>query len=118
MMQSNKWDGQNERRSTPRIRTSARVTIEGEPGKYFYTRDLSAGGLFLETDDPWKVGTVFKIEIALPGFRPLIPVKGKVVRVEKGKDGGVGMEFSDLTDELTLLLESAIKEAVLEKNNP
>ncbi|HPS20120.1 MAG TPA: PilZ domain-containing protein [Candidatus Omnitrophota bacterium] len=61
------------------------------------TKNISAGGVLLETKEPFKLGEIIKMEIALPGWEkfksefyktdsvsrshPLV-VLGKVVRVE------------------------------------
>lgn len=66
---------------------------------YFFSTDISAGGLFLETDIPVRLGTQVFLRFSLmPKARP-IQATGEVVRVmrdhnEEGEGKiGVGIRF-------------------------
>jgi Tfp pilus assembly protein PilZ len=62
-------------------------------------RDLSAGGLFLATDDRLGEGILLTLRLSLPGERG-ITVLGRVVRNQVGlrplKRPGVAIEFVDI----------------------
>ncbi len=55
-----------------------------------FVRDLSAGGLFLETSEPHLIGQEIELDFNLPGLEKPLPVKGKIVRK---RPGGVGIRF-------------------------
>ena len=46
-----------ERRQFPRIKLITKVThVRGDFFHYYYSRDLSMGGMFLETREPFPIG--------------------------------------------------------------
>ncbi|MCF8105884.1 MAG: methyltransferase domain-containing protein [Desulfohalobiaceae bacterium] len=55
-----------------------------------FVRDLSAGGLFLETTEPHLIGQEIQLNFSLPGLEEPLPVQGKIVRK---RPGGVGVRF-------------------------
>ncbi|WP_342130764.1 PilZ domain-containing protein [Hydrogenophaga sp. OTU3427] len=83
-----------DQRSEPREPVSLPVT-SGQGG-LGVTRDISASGLFLQTDGLQVMGSLIELEIALdtPGGPMKLCATGEVVRVEV-KDGktGVGLKF-------------------------
>ena len=62
-------------------------------------KDLSQGGLLLETSTAIVVGSVLELEFYLPGTRSQVKVKAKVVRAVKGPEGAnqAGVEFVNLS---------------------
>ena len=72
------------------------------------TRDISAGGLYLDTDTPPPVGSHVKLEFLLPKVRGVIEnlrmkVTGRVVRVQppqREEESGSG--FAAITDRFIL----------------
>lgn len=95
-----------EKRKHPRIKLITKVThLSGEFFHYYYSRDLSVGGIFLETQEPFPAGTEVKLEFPLPEVTERLSVKGKVVRlVENATEGpgpypGMGVEFVDMNEE-------------------
>ena len=90
------------------------AALEGSGfGRHGFTRSLSEGGILFDTDAPFEIGKLLKIELELPGwekferkfFRPDAPVDpkplvviGKVVRVEDLGNGRyeVGVAFAAL----------------------
>jgi len=104
-----------ERRKYPRIKLITKVAhIREDKFHYFYSRDLSAGGIFLETDHPYPVGTELELEFPLPEVSERIRIKGKVVRVVetseqyKGKTPGMGIQFEEMDSETSALLADFI----------
>jgi uncharacterized protein (TIGR02266 family) len=82
----------------------------------YSTQDISATGIFLQTDSPLPVGTPMELELTLPGGAGLLRLPARVVRVvlpEAAGAGkpGMGLAFGDLTEEdrerLVRFLESA-----------
>lgn len=62
-------------------------------------KDLSQGGLLLETSTAIVVGSVLELEFYLPGTRSQVKVKAKVVRAGKSSEGAhqAGVEFVNLS---------------------
>lgn len=101
-----------EKRQYRRIPIGATVNLqelsfqkEGDAARTAY-KDVSVGGLLVESDQPLPLGTLLKLEIKVPGWgkhqhrfgppgegdlRPLVAV-GEVVRIEK-MDGEEGFEL-------------------------
>ena len=57
-----------------------------------YIKDISAGGLFLETNTPVTVGGTVTIAFALSDDEDSIQVEGKIVRI---KPNGFGVKFNE-----------------------
>ena len=89
-----------EKRLFPRKPIRTEVIFENQDSQgvlYYFSKDISAGGLFVETDQPIKIGTQVFLRISLvPNAKP-IQATGEVVRVmksEKQKHGKVGIGIS------------------------
>ena len=73
-----------------------------------YAGDISAGGIFIETDRPRPVGTMIYLQFALRDGTQLIEGLGRVVRVVPpgNPQPGMGVEFENLdTQSQDLILE-------------
>ncbi len=91
-----------EKRLYPRRPIRTQVVFENEDSEgmlYFFSTDISAGGLFLESDLPVKLGTQVFLRFSLaPKARP-IQATGEVVRVmrDQNESGqgkvGIGIRF-------------------------
>jgi Tfp pilus assembly protein PilZ len=92
-----------EKRLYPRRPIRTQVVFENEDSEgvlYFFSTDISAGGLFLETDIPIRLGTQVFLRFSLTARAKPIQATGEVVRVmreENVKAGkgkvGVGIHF-------------------------
>jgi hypothetical protein len=71
-----------------------------------FTRDISDGGVFIETSTPFSVGKQVVMTFAFPDSSNHLKVGGRIARVE---DAGVGIQFN--TDSLleTLTIRSLSK---------
>ena len=98
-----------EKRIFPRAKLRSKVIFEDELGEgfiYFYSTDLSLGGLFLESDIPLKMGTRIFLSFNLGGpgeSETMIRTTGQVVRVEREQETGLavvgmGVRFVDLAE--------------------
>lgn len=102
-----------EKRIFPRRTLRTRVTLEDEFGEgfiYFYTTDISIGGLFIESEIPLKLGTKIFLSFSLPDTDQVIRTTGEVIRLEKlapsySGVSGMGIRYLDLQ----LLDEQAIE---------
>ncbi len=92
-----------ERRKFPRIKLITKVThLDGDFFHYYYSFDLSVGGMFLETREPFPEGTSLRLEFPLPDMTGRVRTEGHVVRTiapeDAGQDmpSGMGVKFSGL----------------------
>lgn len=88
-----------EKRLYPRVPIRTQVVFENEDSEgvlYFFSTDISAGGLFIESDMPIKLGTQVFLRFNLTPQTKPIQATGEVVRVMRDeKDGkvGIGVRF-------------------------
>lgn len=85
---------ENEHRIEPREQLGLPLQLGG--GGKGLTRDISASGLFFETDSEQRVGGLidFEIELDTPGGPMKLKAQGQIVRIElqAGKTG-VGVKL-------------------------
>ena len=73
-----------DRRRHPRINFVTKVKyVLSEVEQYYYSRDVSLGGIFLETKKPFTVGTKLDLDFPIPDSETRARVTGEVVRVIK-----------------------------------
>jgi len=104
-----------ERRKYPRIQLIAKAAhIRGGHFHYYYSRDLSIGGIFLESDHPYPAGSKLEMELSLPEIADKVRLIGEVIRVEPpearqmGKTPGMGIQFIEIDLETKALLADFI----------
>ena len=106
-----------ERRRHPRQPLVIRVAhYHANAYLYYYSQDLSLGGMFLQTREPFAVGTRLALDFELPGRERRVEVEGEVARtVTAGLDDhvavpGMGIAFTAIDPasraELAAFLES------------
>jgi hypothetical protein len=102
---------QEERRQAPRYPVEVRVEFRhlGRPDDTFadLSRDISAGGVFIDTTVALPLGTELALEIAPAAGGPAIRLRAEVVRIEEqpGETGskatsrirGMALKFLDAT---------------------
>lgn len=84
-----------DKRSGERVRASLPVAIEGVSGR---ARDVSASGIFIETDANCALGSPVRLALDLdtPWGKVVIKSQGKIVRVEhRDEKIGVAVQFLD-----------------------
>lgn len=112
-------------RESVRVPLALTVKFEsrGEIGKCLMT-NLSAGGLFVATEDPLPIGTPFNLRIRIERTGEEIPLPGEVVSINVGADlseakRGMGIRFAHLDDAQRAcvheLYESALKKLAAER---
>jgi len=89
-----------------------------------YAANISAGGIFVCSEDPPEMDAVVKVEMELPGGGPPVQASGVVVhRVTKeqaqqrGTMAGIGVQFVDSDDEFRVRMDAAI-EYILKERDP
>jgi uncharacterized protein (TIGR02266 family) len=80
-----------------------------------YAANISAGGVFVHTENPPPLKSVVQVEMELPGSGAAVPARGMVVhRVTKqdaeqrGTLPGIGVQFMDADDEFRRRIDAAI----------
>jgi uncharacterized protein (TIGR02266 family) len=80
-----------------------------------FTRDINAGGLFIETEKLVPAGTEVSMQFNLPGSNEVLQTIGRVVRVSNGPSvsvgacSGMGVEFDELTSEDRLKIDRIVR---------
>lgn len=96
----------SEKRIFPRRVLRSQVVFEDEQQEgfiYFYSTDISLGGIFLESDIPLNLNTQVSLSFSLQNGTAPIHALGKVVRVERTPDDslpvvGMGLQFSKISE--------------------
>ena len=85
----------NEKRKYPRRSTSMEITFSSDQRRIFedFVRNISAGGLFIETNLVTELGQKLTMTFSHPGSGDPIKVLGKIIRVDSG---GIGVKFNKL----------------------
>ena len=105
-----------EKRIHPRRVLRSRVVFEDESGEgfiYFYSTDLSLGGLFLESDIPLPLGTEVFLSFNLRDGESPLKTKAKVVRVARDESSalpvfGMGVQFVNLPEKVLKSIQDYI----------
>ncbi len=103
------FQSQEERRAHDRSRLIVDVFFDGQDVTgVASTKDISAGGLFMNTQSTFPVGAMLLVRIP---FRPdaEIVCSAEVVYSEPGR--GVGLRFRDVSDEGRAILEREVANA-------
>jgi hypothetical protein len=85
----------NEQRREERVPASLPVGLDGGNG---VTRDVSASGIFFETDVSYAAGShiLFTVDIGTPGGNMVLSCQGQIVRVERlGAKVGVAVRITE-----------------------
>ncbi len=91
-----KWQkSKNEKRKYPRRSTLIDINYSSDQRRIFedFVRNISAGGLFIETNLLSEIGQKLTMTFSHPNSGDPIKVLGKVIRVDSG---GIGVKFNKL----------------------
>ena len=85
----------DEKRKNPRRSTVIDITYSSDQRRIFedFVRNISAAGLFIETNLLSELGQKLTMTFSHPGSGDPIKVLGKVIRVDSG---GIGVKFNKL----------------------
>lgn len=85
-----------------------------------YSVNLSAGGIFIRTDQPKDEGSIIYLQFSLKDGSRLIEGMGRVVRVNPpgtpGRVAGMGIEFLNFDPDSTALIEEIVASKQTKKN--
>jgi len=92
-----------ENRVQQRVRADLELTIRhAETFHWTSLRNLSGGGVFVQTDTPQKVGSIVTLQLTLPVDEEIMNIQGQVkwIRQAGGTDApGMGIEFTSISQE-------------------
>lgn len=74
-------------------------------------RNISKSGLFLESREPFGIGSTINVDFLLPDRKDKVKTKAIVVRMGKGKsseDNGFGLSFFEIAEKYQLAINSFI----------
>lgn len=116
-------DSGAERRRSRRVDFNLLVQYRFDSFEEFkseYAADLSEGGLFIETEEPHKVGEVIYLQFALPDGTRLIEGLGRVVRVVPpgSEQPGMGIQFVNMDGDSQDLVQAAVRERTIDIEKP
>lgn len=108
----------NDSRDTPRVSLDLEIDYSDlESFCQDYIRNISRGGLFIETRRPLALGTQLKLKFRLPGCERPIKTDGVVmwtVDPEEATDQkaapGMGVRFGNLTPEDMEMIDGLVQE--------
>jgi hypothetical protein len=85
----------NEKRKYPRRSTPMEITFSSDQRRIFedFVRNISAGGLFIETNLVTELGQKLTMTFSRPGSGAPVKVIGKIIRVDSE---GIGVKFDKL----------------------
>ena len=111
------------KRKYPRIPLA--IDIQSERGAKpltFVSRNVSAGGIFIDGSQVFPLGDVLSLHCKLPYAHGELKVKGKVVRHQQDEDTGVvngmAIEFVELDTTHRDILSSYIQNTMETKKSP
>src|SRR6478609_3004998 len=79
-----------EKRQDERFPFVLKVTYSDKKQIADATENLSMGGLFIQTDQPWQVGDTVPLSLSFPGLLDPVEIVGRVAWVRPALGSGVG----------------------------
>ena len=111
---------QKERRKFVRVPVLMKVINESKEYDFgfSYAKDLSAGGMSLDTKVilnrkvNLKEGDTLKLKFKIPGRKLYISGLGRIVRIDKGRDDNIviGVEFLNLDEAFRVEIEDFVNQ--------
>jgi uncharacterized protein (TIGR02266 family) len=105
-----------ERRRSNRVPVEIQIQYETADGFFQdYIRNLSLGGIFIETSKPLPTNTKLKVQFSLPEISDPIVADGVVVhtlrlgQTQNPSVSGMGIRFSELEPSSRQILESYLQ---------
>ncbi|MBN2495674.1 MAG: PilZ domain-containing protein [Deltaproteobacteria bacterium] len=87
-----------EKREHRRIEVHALVRLESELGRgQYWSKNLSAGGVFLLAEEPLPEETRVSLELYLPGLQTAVSAEGEVVWQQRQDPAGFAVRFLDIS---------------------
>ena len=107
----------DERRSAPRKHFLTMITYATLDRAYNdFTRDISEGGVFIETHMPFSIGQSLSMTFPVPNLHRHLKLSGEIVRLD---ENGVGVQFKLTTkqqEEVVATLMQLIRQHELQEH--
>jgi len=71
-----------------------------------YIKDISAGGVFIETRMPFSVGQEVSLAFPLPNYQKYIKIIGEIVRISPH---GIGVKFRMASQDQEAIIKSLLE---------
>ena len=71
-----------------------------------YIKDISAGGVFIETPTPFSVGQELSLSFPLPNYQKYVKTTGEVVRISPH---GIGVRFKMVDQDQEAMIKSLLE---------
>lgn len=107
---------QREKRKHPRKPLQIKVTnLQSGFFTYYISTDISAGGMFLQAEEPLPAGTPLDLQFSLPSSDQPLQVAAEVVRVIPAAPGsnspsGMGIRFLHLPEAARQVIHEFIEQ--------
>ena len=75
-----------------------------------YIKDISAGGIFIETRMPFSVGQELSLSFPLPNYQKYIKITGEVIRISPH---GIGVKFKMLNQDQEAMIKSLLPDLIV-----
>lgn len=83
-----------------------------------YIENISMGGMFVKTDEKHSMGTLLPIEFSIPSSNAQMVTFTLSARVCRVTQDGIGLEFTNLSQEYRTHLETFVRDALPKGINP
>jgi len=106
---------QRDKRKAPRKPFQVKVfNLKSGFFTYFLSSDISAGGMFLQAEEPLPQGTLLEIQFTLPNSDQPLRVTAEVVRVvlpapAPAPPSGMGLRFVKPTDDVRRQIQEFVE---------
>jgi len=112
-------------RRAPRVnaRVLVRFGFNGELSHHDYSVNLSSGGLYLASSEPFELGQDLRLEFMLPKSSQTLHLHARVAWLNQGAERhrsdlaeGIGLEFVSLTPDMHRSLQQFVMSALREQH--
>lgn len=87
-----------DRRQYTRVPLRVFVRLKTDEGtRHYYSKDISAGGIFLLSDTPLAEETRVELDMDLPGLSAPVRARGEVVWINRQKPTGFAVKFIEIS---------------------
>lgn len=92
-------DQPDDRRRFQRVPIGVIVRVENNgSSRRYYSKDVSAGGVFLLAETPLPEETPVELEMYLPLITSPVHAKGEVVWIRRQNPSGFAIQFNEITE--------------------
>ncbi len=81
----------------------------GDVSRHYYTRNISAGGVFLLAEQPMEEETEVSLEMYLPLVTSPVRASGEVVWKTRQDPAGFAVKFTSISESSRKLIEWVVK---------